>query len=89
MMKKGKNKYKIPYPRKRANYSLQFYFDDIGTLNMTETCQGGEDFKKHFATDFYIFGRAIANSKLLSNEEKVTFRDFCKGFMNNTNKFKD
>lgn len=88
-MRKGVSKYKVPYPRRRAEYSLQFYFDDAGTLNMTETSQGGKDFGGHHSCDFYIFGKAIADSNLLSNEEKIVFRDFCKGFMNNTYKLKE
>jgi hypothetical protein len=68
----------VKFPIRKAIYSIQFYRDKQGTLNMLETCQGG---KLDDWLSMGIFGDHIAKSKLLNKKEKKAFAVFCKGFL--------
>lgn len=66
------------YPKRKANYSLQFWFDKENVLKMTETCQGGDLDK---SVDFGLFGLYLADTKVLNYKEKEAFFQFCNSFM--------
>lgn len=68
----------MKYPKRKAIYSIQFYKNKQGTLNMLETCQGGR-LDDWLSMD--LFGDYIAESKLLNKKEKNSFAIFCKAFI--------
>lgn len=76
-MKKSKT-YSIKDLRSRFVYTLQFYRDKHGTLCLDETANRGslED-----VMSMMVFGSRLAESPLLSYEDKLSFLRFCKSFI--------
>lgn len=73
-MKKWKN----PAPLRKAIYSIQFYRDKKGVLNVTETCQGGD---LNDLLNMYGFGQDVCKSDFLDKNEKASFASFCQGYI--------
>jgi len=75
-MEKSKKKY---YAKRSAIYSIQFWRDKDGTLNCSETANDGSI---NESLNMYSFGKFIARSKLLDDDDKRAFRSFCQAFEN-------
>ena len=77
---------KVFTPKRKAEYSLQFYFDKCKVFNLRITSQGG-DFSKE-SLNLYYFGTMVAENDLMYPLEKNGFRGFCQGYINRLDEIK-
>jgi len=73
-------KKQIPYPKRKARLSLQFYYDDTGLINFLVTVQKGKLLDS--CCDMHLFGYQLANNdNSLTIEEKIALKDFCEAYI--------
>lgn len=71
------------YPKRKAIYSIQFWYDEKNrVLSMTET--GNESDRLRDSMSMYLFGEKIAKSKILDEKDKLSFRQFCRAYLEGT-----
>lgn len=73
--------------KKKIIYTLQFWEDEPGTINLSEKAEQNNKLRDSF--NMYRFGRLISLSNLLEREDKDGLQSFCRAFINNWKEIKE